>query len=201
MVIVGSMRSVVILANPRTESLSHAIASTACAALERAGHEVVLHDLYAEGFTAAMSPAEHAAYHTDQPVLSPQVAQHVADLQACELLVFVYPTWWGGLPAILKGWLDRVMVPGVAFGFDEHHKVRPQLTQVRRIVGISTYGSKWWYVKVVNDNGRRTLLRTVRLSTGWGTRTSWFGLYRMDSADDVRRSAFLQRVNDAMAAL
>ena len=51
-------------------------------------------------------------------------------------MVFVYPTWWSGLPAILKGWLDRVMVPGVGFRFDEQGKVKPGLHQVRRIVGL-----------------------------------------------------------------
>ena len=88
-------------------------------------------------------------------------------LMWCDTLIFVYPTWWSGLPAMLKGWLERVMVPGVAFGFDpDSERVTPRLGHVRRIVGISTYGSPRAYVAAVNDNGRRTLTRALRLCCG-----------------------------------
>jgi hypothetical protein len=69
-------------------------------------------------------------------------------------LVFVYPTWWSGLPAILKGWLERVLVPGVGFVLDERtNKVRPGLGQVRHLVGISTYGSPRSYVRSSTTTG------------------------------------------------
>ena len=76
-------------------------------------------DLYAVGFAAAMSPEERHAYHGDEPIIDPLVAEHAALVLRADALVFVYPTWWSGLPAILKGWLERVMVPGVGFRFDE----------------------------------------------------------------------------------
>lgn len=195
------MRAVVILANPNPDSFSHATATTAAAALRSAGHEVVVHDLMAEGFRAAMSADERRAYHSDEPVLDPLVAAHITDVQRAEILVFVYPTWWSGLPAILKGWIDRVLVQGVAFVFDDHHRVRPNLTHVKRIVGISTYGSRWAYVKLINDNGRRMLMRTVRLNTGLGTRRTWLAMYRMDTADTERCGAFLQRIERTMRTL
>lgn len=160
-----------------------------------------MHDLMAEGFRAAMSADERHAYHSDEPVLDPLVATHIADVQCAEILVFVYPTWWSGLPAILKGWIDRVLVQGVAFVFDDHHRVRPNLTHVQRIVGISTYGSRWAYVKLINDNGRRILMRTVRLSTALATRRTWLAMYRMDTADAERCGAFLQRIERTMRAL
>jgi putative NADPH-quinone reductase len=105
------------------------------------------------------------------------------------------------MPAILKGWLERVMVPGVGFVIDEKHHIRRGLTQVRRIVGISTYGSRWWYVKVMHDNGRRTLLRALRLNTAVVTRRSWLGLYEIDRRTDEQRAAFLRRVDDRMRSL
>jgi len=192
---------VVILANPNSGSLSHAAAATAAASLRASGHEVVVHDLYAEGFRAAMSADERRAYHGDQPILADDVAAHVADIRSAELLVFVYPTWWGGLPAVLKGWVDRVMLPGVAFVFDEHNRVQPNLTNIKRLIGISTYGSRWSYVKVINDNGRRTLVRSARLSTGRLTRSTWLALYRMDTAGPERRAAFLRKVEQTMGSL
>lgn len=158
-------------------------------------------DLYAVGFRAAMSAAERAAYHGDRPVLDPQVADGIERLRAAQVLVFVYPTWWSGLPAILKGWLERTMVPGVGFVFNERHQVRPGLTHVRRIVGISTYGSPRAYVAAINDNGRRTICRALRMSTGIGARTTWLGLYALDKRSDQDRRAFLRRIDERMARL
>jgi putative NADPH-quinone reductase len=116
--------------------------------------------------------------------------------------VFVYPTWWGGLPAVLKGWLERVLVPGVAFTFDpDTHEVRRGLTKVRRIVGITTYGSSRPYVLATTDGGRRTLHRTLRLVCHRFTRTRWLALYRLDTASVDDRLAFLDRVDRSLARL
>jgi putative NADPH-quinone reductase len=93
------------------------------------------------------------------------------------------------------------MVPGVAFVFNDNGKVRPGLGNVRRIVGISTYGSPRSYVRVINDNGRRTLTRALRLNTGLRTRTSWLGLYAIDGATAEQRGAFLDRVEQKMRSL
>lgn len=195
------MRVVVILAHPNPASFNHAVAERVVSTLRSGGHSVILHDLYAEGFAAAMSAAERHAYHGESPVLDPLVAEHIADLQDCDGLVFVYPTWWSSLPAILKGWFERVMVPGVGFVFDEKHKVRPGITNVRRLVGISTYGSPRWYVKLVNDNGRRTIMRALRLSTGLRTRARWLALYATDGSSQADRDAFLARVERRVRAL
>ena len=94
------------------------------------------------------------------------VAEHAALVQQAQTLVFVYPTWWSQPPAILRGWLERVLVPGVAFRFDDKGKVRPGLQHVRRIIGISTYGAPWTYVKLLNDGGRRMLTRALRMNCG-----------------------------------
>jgi NAD(P)H dehydrogenase (quinone) len=195
------MRAVVVLAHPNPASLSHAIAADVVDALRAGGHTVVLHDLYGEGFRASMSCAERQAYHGDEPVLDPLVRAHIADVRAADTLIFVYPTWWSTLPAILKGWLERVMVPGVGFVFDRKGRVRPGLTHLHRLVGISTYGSPRWYVRLVNDNGRRTINRALRASTGWRARSTWLGLYGVDGSSATQRAAFLASVARTVAAL
>jgi putative NADPH-quinone reductase len=195
------MRVVVVVAHPVESSFSHAIAATATASLTRAGHEVTVLDLYAEGFRSAMSPAERAAYHSDRPILDPMVERHAGIVKQAEALVFVYPTWWSSMPAILKGWLERVMVPGVGFVFDDQHHVRRGLTHVRRLVGISTYGSRRIYAAAVHDNGRRVLLRALRLNTAVLTRRSWLGLYSITTRSPEQRAAFLRRVDRKMRSL
>jgi NAD(P)H dehydrogenase (quinone) len=195
------MRALLIVANPKPAGFSHAIADRARVGLESAGHQVIVHDLYAEGFRAAMSADEREAYHGDHPAIDPLVHEHIADLASADLLIFVYPTWWSSMPAILKGWFERVMVPGVGFVFNARGKVKPGLTHVRRLVGISTYGSPWAYVKATNDHGRRIIMRATRMSTGVRTRSSWLGMYSMDTTDDADRAAFLDRVEQKMSKL
>ena len=195
------MRALIVIAHPRDDSFCHAAAAAADRGLRAGGHDVTTIDLYAEGFRAAMSVEERIAYDTDDPILDPQVGRHVELLRASELLVFVYPTWWSGLPAILKGWLERTMVPGVGFTFDERTgKIRPGLRHVRRIVGISTWGSPRRYAILTNDNGRRVLSRALRMSCGWKARPSWLALYAIDTASDADRSAFLERVEAEVGA-
>ncbi len=189
----------VVVAHPDRASFTHAVAAAVLRGAEHGGHDVTVLDLYALGFRPAMSREERRAYHGDQPLIDPLVAEHAALVAATDALVFVYPTWWSGLPAVLKGWLERVMVPGVAFVFDARGKVRPGLENVRRIVGVSTYGSPWAFVKLLHDGGRRTLLRTLRMSCGLRTATTWLGLYSMDTAGDEERAAFLDRVEHTMA--
>jgi NAD(P)H dehydrogenase (quinone) len=195
------MQVLVVLAHPTAGSFNHAIADRACTALRTAGHDVHFLDLYALGFRAAMTSDERAAYHTEAPIVDPMVREHAELVRTSAAIVFVYPTWWSSMPAILKGWLERVFVPGIGFQFNEEGKVRPALTHVRRLVGISTYGSPWAYVKAVNDNGRRTIMRTIRINTGWSTRTSWLGLYAIDTATASERERFLERVERKMRSL
>ena len=116
------------------------------------------------------------------------------------LLVFVYPTWWSGLPAIMKGWLERVMVPGVGFRFNERTgKVEPGLGHVRRIVGISTYGSSRAYVRrrerqrPAHDHpGAADVVRIARP-------TDWLGLYGSTRRPPTSVTEFAARVERAMA--
>ena len=195
------MQVVLVVAHPDPESFTHAIAATAIAGLQRAGHEVSVLDLYEEEFRPAMSLDERLAYHGDRPILDPMVERHARIVQDADALVFVYPTWWSTMPAILKGWLERVMVPGVGFVFDDKQRVRPGLTNVRRLVGISTYGAPRWYVAAMHDNGRRTLMRALRLNTSRLTRRTWLGLYDIDNSTTAARTEFLTKVEARMRSL
>jgi NAD(P)H dehydrogenase (quinone) len=105
----------VILAHPRPGSLNHAIAGTVTKALGENGHEVTFHDLYAEGFDPVLP---HAEIPRDAP-LDPVIAAHSTEIAAADGIVIIHPDWWGQPPAILKGWIDRVLRPGVAYRFLE----------------------------------------------------------------------------------
>ena len=197
-----AMRVLVVVAHPCEDSFTHAAAAAAVAGLRRSGHHVDVVDLYRDGSRVAMTFEERHAYHGDDPLLDPLAARYADLVRTSQALVFVYPTWWSGPPAILKGWLERVLVRGVAFDFHPTTgKVVPLLRHVRRIVGISTYGSKHTYVAAINDNGRRILARALRMSCGLRARPAWLALYGIDSSTDDERSRFLEHVERRMAAL
>lgn len=196
------MRALIVHGHPDPSSFNRALVDSAVTGLEQGGHTCEVLDLYALGYTAGMSRSEHLAYASADPILDPMVAGHARSLTACEVLVFVYPTWWGSVPAIVKGWIERTLVPGLAFGLDERTgRISPVLTQIRHIVGITTYGSPRWYVKVINDAGRRSVLRSLRMCTGVRTKTTWLPLYDLDGITESERARFLGKVNRSMAKL
>jgi NAD(P)H dehydrogenase (quinone) len=158
-------------------------------------------DLYAEDFRAAMSAEEHAAYHSEHPICSDEVRVHAELVRWADTLVFVYPTWWMGLPAILAGWLQRVLVPGVAFHLDERNRVASDLRHVRRIIGISTYGATRRRVMLLTDAGRRTLLRALWMLCARSCRRTWLGLYAVDTSTADDRARFLSKVDRKLRAL
>ncbi len=186
------MSALVVLAHPRRDSFTAALADRAVAAL---GPSTELIDLYRSGFDPTMDRDEHRRYLDGQPPIDPIAAEHGRQLAAADHVVFVYPTWWGSVPAMLKGWLDRVLAPEVAFTLtDRWPHVRPALTNVRSVTGIATYGSPRWYVRLINDGGRRTLTRAMRLACGWRTRTRWLAMYGLDTSSAAERAAFTDRV-------
>ena len=107
------MKILVLLAHPQPGSFNHALAERAVSTLAACGHEVVFHDLQAEGFDPVLPPAEIA---TDAAI-DPEIARHCEELAAAEGIVVVHPDWWGQPPAVLKGWIDRVFRPEIAYRF------------------------------------------------------------------------------------
>ena len=109
------MKVSVILGHPHPGSLNHAIAGEVTRALRETGHTAIFHDLYAERFDPVLP---HEEMPRDAP-LDPVIAAHCAEIAAADGIVIVHPDWWGQPPAILKGWVDRVLRPGVAYRFLE----------------------------------------------------------------------------------
>ena len=131
------MQVSVILAHPDSGSFNHAIARAVVSELERAGHGVHFHDLYSEGFDPILLSGEIAR----EAALTPELAAHCDEIASADGVVIVHPNWWGQPPAILKGWIDRVIRPGVAYEFlegDDGEGVPQGLLRARAAVVFNT---------------------------------------------------------------
>ncbi len=191
------MRVLYLFAHPLPESFAAAVRDAALSGLQEAGHEVDLCDLYAEGFNPVLSAEERRGYHDEATNRLP-VAGYVERLLQAEALVLNYPTWCFGLPAILKGWMDRVLIPGVSFELQDG-VARPALTHIRKIAGISTYGRPRWTALLVGDPPRKAVTRYLRLITGGRATARYVALYDMNRATQLQRERFLARVRTEMA--
>jgi putative NADPH-quinone reductase len=192
------VRVLVIYAHPVEESFVSALHQCTVKTLRAAGHEVDDCDLYREGFSPVLTPDERRAYHdvTANCAIAPE---HVERLRRCEGLVLVFPTWWYGMPAMLKGYIDRVWLPGVAFSL-EGGRTRPLLHNVVRFAAVTTYGSPWWLNKLMADPSRRVFMWGIRELFARGVRMQWLAQYGMDSADAGTRERFLRKVEQRMRA-
>ncbi|WP_198374281.1 NAD(P)H-dependent oxidoreductase [Neoroseomonas rubea] len=191
------MRVLVLFAHPLADSFHAALHAAALGGLARAGHEIDDCDLYAEGFDPVLSAEERRNYH-DPALNSRLVAPWVERVQKAEAIVCVFPTWCFGPPAILKGFFDRVFLPGVSFRL-ENGVAKPALTNIRRIAGIVTYGRPWWTALLMGDPPRMAVTRYLRVLTGWKAKAEYLALYDMNRATQARREAFVARVRDRMA--
>jgi putative NADPH-quinone reductase len=190
------MKVLVVFAHPRTDSLAHAAARTAVDTLAARGDEVRFTDLYAIGFDPRMTAEERAAYNSGTPLVSADVKPLLDDLFWAEALVLCFPHWWYFLPAILKGWFDRVWLPTYTFDVDLGTGViRPKMRHIRKLGVITSFGAPWWFITFVLRNPTRTILRRGygRLFAP-GFRLLWVAHYSMNTSTPATRARFLARV-------
>ena len=194
------MKTYVVYCHPTPESLTSAVRDRAVAALLADGHQVRVADLYADEFEPTMSLDERLTHQ--EPQHRPELTDYCDSLRWCDALVFIYPTWWSGEPAMLTGWLDRVLVRGIAWDLSRNGKrVTGQLTNIRRVVTITTHGSSKFLNIVEGQSGRRVIGRAVRVLCHRFARTTWLAMYNVDRASDADRTAFLDRVERRMHRL
>lgn len=191
-------RALVVYAHPCPESFAAALRDVVTDRLRARGWEVDLCDLYAERFDPVLSAEERRAY-LDETRNSAPVQAHVDRLRAAQALVLVYPTWNFGMPAILKGYVDRVFLPGVSFVLKDG-LVAPGLTHIRKLAVVTSYGATPFRAWAAGNPPKRFVTRVLRYISR-PDRLRYLALYDMNRADDARRRAFLTRVAREMDRL
>jgi len=189
------MRALVVYCHPKPGSFTAAIRDIVLEKLRGSDAQIRVCDLYAIGFEPKLSATELECYE-NCPDNCEQVQSHVDDLRWCDTLIFIYPTWWYGLPAVLKGWLDRVLLPDVAFMIPDEPNatILPGLGHVRRLGVFTTCGASWWLTMIVGAPGKRTLMRGVGILCAKPLKKTFAAHYLMDSSTKASRQRHLDKV-------
>lgn len=190
----------VIRAHPLTDSYNHALFRAVVESLREAGHETIATDLYELDFDPRLTARERSSYFAAYDWS--QVETLVDTLRHVDGLVFVFPHWWFSMPAILKGYFDRVWAPGIAFEHDRAGgRIVPLLTRVKLFAVVTTFGSPWWLVRLaMGDPGRRTMLRGIAAMCP-NARKDWIALHDLDRVREPARKAFLDKVRRHFARI
>ena len=185
-------RILVVRVHPLLESFVGAAGQRAVTAFGASGHEVRVIDPYEDGFDPVIGDGPPRGVGVLPAGL---LVGYVESVRWCDTIVFAYPTWFGSQPAMLKGWLDAVLVEGVAFDQGGGQvRSRTPLRNIRRIVVITSHGSPKWMNALQGEPGKRTLLRGFRSFCHPLTRSEWVAFYDNDGCDQRARADFLNRV-------
>jgi len=187
------MKILVLFAHPVPDSFGSALHALAVETLRKRGHEVDDCDLNAEGFDPVMTAQDRIEYH-DVAVNRSRVGPYVDRVLAAEALLLSYPVWNQGFPAILKGFIDRVFLPGVSFKLEPNGDFTPTLHNIRRLGAVCTYGGSRFHTILMGDPIRRFVTRSLRAVCKPGASCDYLAHYDMNHTTSARRAAFLAQV-------
>jgi NAD(P)H dehydrogenase (quinone) len=186
------VRILMLFAHPVETSFNAAVHAKVVEVL-RAKHKVDDCDLYAEGFDPVMSRQDRIDYH-NVAVNRRHVAPYVDRLLGAEALVLSFPVWNMGFPAILKGFIDKVFLPGVSFNLGEDGSHIPCLHNIKRLGVVCTYGGGRVLTIMMGDPPRKFLTRSMRRLCAPGARCDYLAHYDLNHTRAERRAAFLRTV-------
>jgi len=194
------MHCLVVAAHPLPDSLCMALTGRVVTQLKTAGHTVVLEDLCASNFDPCLSAAERTSYYS--PAYDAAlVADQVERLLAAEAMVLLFPTWWFGFPAVLKGWFDRVWAPGIAY--DHAHNfgpIKPRLKNLKRVLVVTTLGAPWWVDWLIMRQPVKKVVKIALLSTcAPKCKFAMLSLYKAENLPPARIERFAARIEQQLA--
>ena len=186
------MKVLVLHAHPVETSYNAALHRLILERLAARGHKIDNCNLYAEDFDPRLSREERLNYHEVDHNLGP-IASYVERVRAAEALVLSFPVWNFGYPAILKGFFDRVFLPGVSFKLVDG-KVRPSLHNIGKVVAVTSYGGSRLRAFLIGDPPRKIVNRLLRATVKPGASVSYLAHYAMNRSTDRSRTRFMDKV-------
>jgi len=194
------MRCLVVVAHPLTDSLCQALAESAISILKARGDEVIVENLYAANFAPALTANERQSYYSG--VFSTSASdEQINNLLSADAVVLVFPTWWFGFPAILKGWFDRIWAPGIAYDHaTDLGAIKPRLDKLHNALAITTLGSPWWVDRLVLWQPVKRILKRALFGTcASKCRFEMLSLYEAESLSPAKVKSFCKRIENKLS--
>ncbi|WP_086932851.1 NAD(P)H-dependent oxidoreductase [Agarilytica rhodophyticola] len=188
------MKCLVVLAHPLKNSLCKHLANKTISHLESKGYIVTVKDLYEESFNPALSENERDSYY--QEFDSSQLEDDIMQLKTAESIVLLFPTWWFGFPAILKGWFDRVWAPGHAYEHaTDFGPIRQSLNNLKEMKVVTTLGSPWWVDFFILRQPVRKVLKIALLGAcAKNCKFTMLSLYKSENLTKSKIDGFVKRI-------
>ena len=190
-------RCLLVFAHPLENSLNARLAATVEAQARAQGWQVTRRDLYAEGFDPRLTSEERRDHYATPPAMPPAtLPQEKQELAGAQVLILVFPTWWFGFPAILKGWFDRVWAPGTAYdNSPDFGPMLPRLQTLREVLAVTTMGAPAWVDwLVLRRPVRRILSLSILKPCAPKARLTWRALHSAEAIAPDRVARFEARL-------
>ena len=194
------MKCLIVTTHPLNDSLCKLLGKHVESKLIQMGHEVTIEDLYAESFEPALTAPERKSYYAES-YDSSSMTEQVSRLQDAEALVLLFPTWWFGFPAMLKGWFDRVWGPGIAYDHaTDFGPIKPRLDNLKKVLVVTTLGSPWWVDRLVLWQPVKRIMKLALL--GACTKKSklqFLSLYNSEKLNEQKIIVFKNKIEKALS--
>ncbi len=196
------MNCLVVITHPLDNSLCRNLGEHIALQLKQSGNNVTIENLYESDFNPVLSAAERTTYYSQNYDVS-LMRDSCQRLEQADVLVLVYPTWWFGFPAMLKGWFDRVWGPGIAY---DHAKnlsaILPRLEKLRTVLVVTSLGAPWWVDQLIM---RQPLKRVVKYGIlkpcAPDARLHYLSLYNSENVVTARYDRFVGKINRIVSTL
>lgn len=193
------MKCLLVVTHPLDDSLCKTLCKHVEKRLTQAGHEVVVEDLYSDSFDPVLSSKERKSYYSGS-YDSSEIEAQTERLRNAQVLILLFPTWWFGFPAMLKGWFDRVWGPGIAYEHaDDYGPIRSKLDNLERVLAITSMGSPWWIDRLVMWQPVKRVLKLALMGAcAKGAKLQFLTLYNSENLNEQQASAFKERIDRAL---
>lgn len=195
------MKTLIVFNHPYEGSFCNAILESVLAGLKKGGHETDVIHLDKDKFDPVMSKTDLAAFvkaRSDvkdaMSMLSPQVLDYKKRLEDADRLVFIFPIWWELMPALTKGFIDKLIFPGIAYQYDENGKMKFCLNKLKNVTVITTMNTPSFLYRTIFGNAiKKSLLRGTFWKLGF-FKCKWISLNMVKDSSEKKRKDWLKKI-------
>lgn len=194
------MKTLIVFNHPYEGSYCNAILNSVNKGLQSAGHEVDVINLDKDNFNPVMTAEDLKAFRDKQPI-DPKVTEYKGHLEKADHVIFIFPIWWELMPALMKGFIDKVIFPGVAYDYvnGSNTKMKPLLTNIKGITVITTMNTPRILYRLIFGNAvKKSLMTGTFWKLGFKNR-KWISLNMVKQSSDEKRKMWLTKIEQKFA--